>query len=73
VIVNGIVVGRRTLVSPRTDLAYTLDARKDAPNLLVLTTDRAFNPKRAGTSADDRDLGLELRDLRWEAGGRPPP
>ncbi|HET7451821.1 MAG TPA: glycosyltransferase family 39 protein [Thermoanaerobaculia bacterium] len=71
VIVNGAVVDRRTLVAPRTELAYTLAAKKDAPNRLVLTTDRVFNPKREGRSADDRDLGLEVRNLRWEAAGGP--
>lgn len=47
--------------------AYRIASRADAPNELVIETDRVVNPRREHISNDARDLGLALRSIWWGA------
>ena len=68
---NGRPVDRRTLATGQSEILYrfTEGLSGSAENVLVLTTSRVVNPRRAGIDAhDDRELGLRIRPLRWAAG-----
>jgi hypothetical protein len=58
--VNGRVLERIAAPGGEIDLTDVLPLRREAPNELVIETDRVINPHRAGISADSRDLGLRL-------------
>jgi len=47
------------------EVLKTYDVATPGPHTLVVTTDRTFNPAKAGRSADARDLGLSLKRLLW--------
>ena len=40
-------------------------ARADAPNVLVIDTDRVITPASQHLSGDPRTLGLRLNSIEW--------
>jgi hypothetical protein len=40
-------------------------ARSDAPNVLVIDTDRVITPAKAHISDDTRTLGLRINSIEW--------
>ena len=46
---------------------YTVTARGDAPNELVIETDRVVNPAKEHIINDARDLGVRVSDIEWGA------
>lgn len=65
---NAAVIERRVIQSDRTEISYRLStATGNGTNVLVLSATETFNPRRAGSSGDARDLSFELRSLSWSA------
>ena len=62
---NGVRVDRFT--EPEADISRTwqVQSRADAPNELVIETDRIVNPAAQHVGSDPRDLGLRLNSLGW--------
>lgn len=46
---------------------YNVTARGDAPNELVIETDRVVNPAKEHIINDARDLGVRVSDIEWGA------
>ncbi|HEX7190126.1 MAG TPA: hypothetical protein VF381_01015 [Thermoanaerobaculia bacterium] len=46
---------------------YAVTARGDAPNELVIETDRVVNPAKEHIVNDARDLGVRVSDIEWGA------
>ncbi len=63
--VNGVLVDRMS--ATRSNVQRTVDvvSRADAPNELVLETDRVVNPAAQGLGGDTRELGLRLEGISW--------
>ncbi|HWW61229.1 MAG TPA: hypothetical protein VN181_07675, partial [Thermoanaerobaculia bacterium] len=62
---NGAPLATIVCTKPEYSLTWTVPARADAPNVLVLTTTATANPKKLGTADDSRDLGLLLNSYSW--------
>jgi hypothetical protein len=70
---DGGVLERRMILSDRTDISYRLPpATRQGTSALVLSSTETFNPRRAGSSGDKRDLSFELRSLSWSASSPSP-
>lgn len=65
--VNGRVVDRFRGETEYIDRAWTVPARSDGPNILVIETDKTVNPKKAGLAEDTRDLGILLHSIKWSS------
>jgi len=59
---NGATIARVHAATPDVSIERDVDARADAPNELVIETDRAVKPPN-----DPRVLGLRLNGLEWSA------
>lgn len=66
--VNGAVVDRFQATSSTLEKSYDVEGRGDAPNELLLETDRVVNPAAEKLRADARDLGLRLDSIEWRKG-----
>jgi hypothetical protein len=64
---NGAVIDRIRPAEKDIERSYDVDARIDAPNELVIETDRTVNPAARGLQNDTRDLGLRLNDIEWSS------
>lgn len=62
---NGNTLARIVCTKADYSLTWTVPARADAPNVLMLTTTATANPKKLGTAEDSRDLGLLLNSYSW--------
>jgi hypothetical protein len=65
IFINGKLVER--IKVPRADIwrEWTLPARSDGRNELVIETDRVVNPAAQGRNGDTRTLGVRLNELGW--------
>jgi hypothetical protein len=61
---NGEVIDRLAMQRPA-ELSWTVDARSDRWNELILTSDRVVNPARDGFGGDTRDLSVRLLGHDW--------
>ena len=64
VIVNGERVERFVADAP-IDRSWTVEARADRMNQVMITADRSVNPARDGNGEDGRDLSLRLLSYDW--------
>src|SRR5262249_51516694 len=64
---NGVVVDTFRGVRSFMERDVTVDGRADAPNELMIETDRVVAPAARGLNADTRTLGLRLNELTWMA------
>ncbi|HEU4521682.1 MAG TPA: hypothetical protein VFT12_06750 [Thermoanaerobaculia bacterium] len=64
VVLNGTLLERFALTGPM-NKQWTVAARPDGWNELVLTSDRAVNPLQEGLAPDSRDLSLRLLSYDW--------
>jgi hypothetical protein len=62
---NGTIVGRLRPHDGRIVSRWSLLGRSNAPNELIIETDRIVNPSGQHRTDDHRDLGLELLGLSW--------
>jgi hypothetical protein len=63
---NGAIVDRFAMSSKETTRTYQVPPRSDAPNELVIETDRVVNPAAEHLRPDARDLGVRLEELVWK-------
>ncbi len=63
--VNGVVADRIVVLSGRIERSIKLLPAVAGPNTLEIFSSRSFNPARAGTGEDNRDLAFLLRALSW--------
>jgi len=63
---NGVQLDRFVATTKDVARSYTVVPRADAPNELVIETDRVVNPAGAHLRADTRDLGVRLEGLEWK-------
>lgn len=64
---NGAVIDRFAMAEKETTRSYTVAPRSDAPNELVIETDRVVNPAAEHLRTDARDLGVRLEEMGWKA------
>jgi hypothetical protein len=62
---NGAVLDRYHAVTKEVERSYDVIPRDQAPNELVIETDRIVNPAAEHLNADARDLGLRLETYDW--------
>ena len=65
VMVNGREIDRFAVTGIFTKREWIVDARTDARNEVVITSDKVFNPARDAGRSDPRDLALKLIDYAW--------
>ena len=66
---NGNVIERFNATG-KVERSWTVDARADAWNELVITSDRSVNPAAEGLGDDTRDLSLQLLGYDWAPAGQ---
>jgi len=84
--INGKEIDRIAASESIIDRTWETTLRADGPSQLAIETDHVLNPRRAGMSADSRDLGARLdaldlgslctssaRGADRDCGSRPPP
>jgi hypothetical protein len=64
---NGRVLDRIRATEKDIERSYDVNARINAPNELVIETDRTINPAARGLQNDTRDLGLRVNDIEWSS------
>jgi hypothetical protein len=62
---NGVILDRFVAERKNLSRAYNVEARRDAPNELVIETDRTVIPAALHAGSDRRELGLRLNSLGW--------
>jgi MFS family permease len=62
---NGVKLDRIHAADANFERTWIVDARGDAPNELVIETDRVVNPAREHIIPDPRDLGVRVSDIEW--------
>ncbi|HYS54117.1 MAG TPA: hypothetical protein VER58_10185 [Thermoanaerobaculia bacterium] len=62
---NGAIVDRFRASRSFVNRAITVPGRSDAPNALVIETDRVVTPAAQHINADTRTLGLRLNSIAW--------
>ena len=62
---NGVILDRFVAERKNVSRAYNVEARRDAPNELVIETDRTVVPAAFRAGSDRRELGLRLNSLVW--------
>jgi hypothetical protein len=65
VMLNGQVVDQILCTTPSVSRSWTVPARADAWNELVIELDKVINPAKEGINPDARDLGLNLTSYGW--------
>lgn len=63
---NGERIGRFSCADAPRQVAWTVTARSNALNELVILSSNAVNLKARGISEDGRDLGLQLTSFAWQ-------
>lgn len=64
---NGVKVDTVHATEANIERTYAVTARGDAPNELVIETDRVVNPAKEHLINDARDLGVRVSDIEWGA------
>jgi hypothetical protein len=64
---NGVKIDTIHAADANVQRTYTVTARGDAPNELVIETDRVVNPAKEHIVNDARDLGVRVSDIEWGA------
>jgi hypothetical protein len=67
---NGSVVDRIRATTAYLDREYSVDARPQGANELVIETDEVVNPAKQHLNDDARDLGIRVTEIEW---GTAPP
>ncbi|PYQ32706.1 MAG: hypothetical protein DMF57_12030 [Acidobacteria bacterium] len=62
---NGVMLGRFLAERKNVSRVFNVEARRDAPNELVIETDRTVVPAALHVGSDRRGLGLRLNSLGW--------
>jgi hypothetical protein len=65
VTLNGRMIDQFVCTTPSVARAWTVPARADGWNELVISLDKVINPAKEGISPDPRDLGLNLTSYGW--------
>lgn len=63
--VNGQLVDHFICTTPTTSKSWTVPARSNSWNELVISMDKVLNPAKEGITSDARDLGLNLTSYAW--------
>jgi hypothetical protein len=64
---NGVKIDTVHADVANVERTYTVTARRDIPNELVIETDRVVNPAKEHIVNDARDLGVRVSDIEWGA------
>lgn len=64
---NGVKLDTIHATDANEQRTYAVTARGDAPNELVIETDRVVNPAKEHIVNDARDLGVRVSDIEWGA------
>jgi hypothetical protein len=62
---NGVKLDRIHAADANFERTWLVDPRSDAPNELVIETDRIVNPAKEHIIPDPRDLGVRVSDIEW--------
>jgi hypothetical protein len=67
ILLNGVKLDTVHPTDANITRTYNVTARGDAPNELVIETDRIVNPAKEHIINDARDLGVRVSDIEWGA------